>query len=302
MPFRSRDLPLLAVFAAVARQRSITGAARELGLSKSVISEQLRALEEKCGARVLERSSRHVELTQLGEQLLAVSATLADASRAVDAILDEHRDGIAGTLRIATTHDLGTRVVAPALGLVVTNHPELRSEMVTDDMPHDLIGERFDLAVRLGAPKDSQLVMRKLCSFEEPIVAAPALAAKYKRATRPSDLAGAPWVKHALVQRIDSWIFRGPRRERDEIEVAIRGSANTGDGVRALLVAGVGCGVLPEYQLADDIKRGALVELCRGWSWKSVSLYALLPSRKPPRRVELFIAACHDVVKRNGWS
>ena len=301
MAFRSRDLPLLSVFGSVARQGSITGAARELGLSKSVVSEQLRALEDKCDARLLERSTRSLRLTQIGEQLLAVSASLADAARQVDAILDEHRDGLAGTLRIATTHDLGQRVVAPAMSVVAKDHPELCIDMCTDDAPHDLIGERFDAAVRLGAPKDSQLVLRKLCTFEEPIVAAPALAARYEKANRPADLAGAPWVRHALVQTISSWTFRGPRGGKDEIEVDVRAQANTGDGVRALLVAGLGCGVLPAYQLSDDIERGALVVLCPGWSWKTVTLYALLPSRKRPKRVELFLSAVQTTVKRRGW-
>jgi DNA-binding transcriptional LysR family regulator len=237
----------------------------------------------------------------LGEQLVGVGTSLADAGRAVDAILDEHRDGLAGTLRVTTTHDLGQRVVGPAMGAVAATHPELRVEMVTDDQPQDLIGERFDLAVRLGrgAPKDSSLVLRKLCEFDEVIVAAPG---KFKKATRPRDLADAPWVRHSYIQAVDRWDFRGPRRERDEVRVKIAAQANTGDGVRALVIAGLGCGVLPEYQVTDDIERGALVRLCAGWSWRELTLYALLPSRKRPKRVELFLDALGKTVAKRGWA
>jgi len=303
--FRPRDLPLLAVFAVVARHGAVTAAARELGLSKSVVSEHLRSLEERCGARLFERSPRGLRLTQLGEQLRALATSLGDTARDVDALLDEHRSGPVGTLRVSTTHDLGPRFVTPLVGRLAARHPDLRVEVVTDDAVTDLIGNRFDVAIRLsGGQRDSSLVMRRLCSFEEPIVAAPSLAARYRDVRRPSELAGAPWVRHALVHKQERWSFHGPgpRREVEEVAVAIRGQANTGDGVRALLVAGAGCGVLPDYQLADELRRGALVRLCDGWSWKTVTLFALLPSRKRPRRVELFLTALEDAVRAEGWS
>src|SRR5262249_8824093 len=150
---------------------------------------------------------------------------------------------------------------------------------------------RFDVAVRLGAPRDSTLVLRKLGTFVEPIVAAPSVAAPWMRATRPRDLAAAPWVRHALVAHGEAWKFLGPRGERETVRVAARAQANTGDGVRALLVGGAGVGVLPLYQIAADLRRGALVRLCPEWIWKEVTLHALLPSvRTRPKRVELFLS------------
>lgn len=296
-----RDLPLLAIFASVVRHGSFTAAARELGLSKSMVSEHVQTLEERCGVRLLERSTRRLRTTQIGEQVLATANAVADAARDLDAILEEHRTAPVGTLRIATTHDLGPRLVTPVAARLARQHPSLIIDIVTDDQPHDLIAGRFDLAVRLGAPRDSGQIMRRLAAVTEPIVAAPAVADTLAHVTRPRDLAGAPWVRHALVARGETLTFHGPRAEQEEVTFALRGQANTGEGVRALLLAGVGVGMLPEYLIAEDLARGALRRLCPGWIWKQVSLYVEMPStRARPRRVQLFLAALKEALAAHG--
>jgi DNA-binding transcriptional LysR family regulator len=290
--FEARHLPLLASFAAVARHGSFTAAARELALSKSIVSDRVRALEQACGARLLERSTRSLRITQVGEHVLGAATAVVDAMRDVNAVLEEHRDAPVGVLRVATTHDLGTRLVAPLLARLAVRHPQLRFDLVSDDEPHNLIAEGFDVAVRLGAPRDSEHVMRKLWSFAEAIVAAPELATRFEHARRPRDLAGAPWVRHSFVHALDVWRFRGPRGETDEVAVSLRGQANTGDGVRMLILGGVGLGVLPQYLLADPLGRGALVRICPGWSMRQLTLYAVIPSaRRAPKRVRLFLTA-----------
>jgi molybdate transport repressor ModE-like protein len=296
-----RDLPLLAVFAAVVRCGSFTAAARELGLSKSVVSDHVRTLEERCAVRLLERSTRSLRLTQVGEHVLAAAAAVVEATRDIEAVLEEHREAAVGTLRVATTHDLGPRFVAPVAAALVTRHPQLRVDIVADDAPQDLIAGNFDLAVRLGAPRDSGHVMRRLGITTEPIVAAPALADRYLNASRPRDLAGAPWARHALLSRSDVMTFRGPRGEHEEIPIAVRAQANTGDGLRALLLAGVGFGALPEHLVTEDLRRGALVRVCPEWIWKQLTLYAVLPSAKTrPKRVTLFLAALKEALASAG--
>jgi DNA-binding transcriptional LysR family regulator len=262
-----------------------------------VVSDHVRSLEERCRARLVERTTRRLKLTQVGERILSIATAVVGAARDVDAILEEHRDAPAGTLRVATTHDLGARFVAPLVARLATRHPQLSVEIVSDDAPHDLIGGRFDVAVRLGAPRDSELVLKKLWSFSEPIVAAPEVASSFAQVKRPRDLAGAPWVRHSVIPTRETWQFRGPRGEVDEISVNVRAQANTGDGVRGLLLGGAGFGVLPEYQVAADLRRGALVGVCPGWSWKEVTLYAVLPSKRQPKRVEIFLGELRDAVR-----
>jgi DNA-binding transcriptional LysR family regulator len=292
-----RDLPLLFTFAAVVRRGSFTAAARDLGLSKSSVSEQVRALEERCGVRLLERSTRSVRSTQAGERVMASAAAVADAALALDAVLEEQRGAPVGTLRVATTQDLGPRLVAPLAARLARQHPGLSVEVVSEDGPSDLVKGGFDLAVRLGVPRAQGRVAIRLAEVPEPIVAAPALAAAYAGARRPRELRGAPWAQHALLAGTEVMTFVGPGGARQEVAVVRRARANTGQGVRALLLHGAGLGVLPEYLVAGDLRRGALVRLCPGWVWKVLTLYVELPSRRQkPRRVQLFLEAIREAV------
>jgi len=287
---RPRDLPLLSVFASVARQGSFTAAARELGLPKSVVSDNVKALEQRCGARLLERSTRRLALTEAGTRVLASARRIEETMRELSEGLEDDR-GPSGTLRVATTHDLAPRLVAPVVAELVAQHPALRIELVADDAMHDLIEARFDVAVRLGSPRDSSYVIKRLATMEEPLVAAPALAERHRQATRPRELRGAPWVRHALLSG-ETMTFLGPRAQRDEVEVSVRAQANTGHAVLALLLGGAGVGVLPWHLVADELAKGTLVRLCPAWVWKRLELYALLPSREHPRSsVKAFLAA-----------
>ncbi|MBI5497973.1 MAG: LysR family transcriptional regulator [Deltaproteobacteria bacterium] len=296
-----RDLPLLASFAAVARRGTFTAAARDLGLAKSVVSDQVRALEERCGARLMERSTRRLRLTQVGEQVLGVAASIEHATRDLDALLEEHRRAPVGTLRIATIHDLGARFVTPVAARLALQHPQLRLDIVADDSPHDLIAEGFDVAIRLGMAADSDLVMRRLGVMVEHVVASPAVADRYAAVHRPRELAGAPWVRHAVASSGETFRFQGPRGEVDEVVVSVRATANSSEGMRGLLRAGVGLACLPDDLVDDELRRGALVKLCPEWVWQRVTLYALLPSaRRQPRRVELFLAALKEALATAG--
>ena len=292
---QAKDLPLLAVFAAVVRQGSFTAAARVLGLTKSMVSESVHQLEERCGVRLLERTTRKLRLTQVGEQVLITATAISDAARTLDSILDEHRSAPVGTLRIATTHDLGSLLVAPVAARLGLQHPQLGIDIVSDDQSQDLITSRVDLAVRLGTPKESGHIVHKLARIDEPLLAAPSLASMLQTASRPRDLHGAPWARHSLLPHHGSLTFHGPKGETDTVTLSQRAQSNTGEGVRALLLSGIGIGVLPEYLVVEDLRKGALVRLCPGWIWKQVTLYAELPSgKRKPRRVQLFLQALRE--------
>jgi molybdate transport repressor ModE-like protein len=286
-----RDLALLPVFARVARMGSFTAAAKELGLSKSVVSEHVSALEERCGLRLLERSTRRLRLTQAGEQVLAATDRAMDAVDDVARVVEEHRSAPVGTLRIATTHDLGPRLVAPVAAALAAKHPALYVEVVADDVRRDLIADGFDVGVRLGAPLDSGYGLRRFDTVPEVIVAAPAVAARHASKASPADLAGAPWVRHSLLPRGETIVFTGSPGEL-RVAVKFRAEANTGDGVRGLILGGAGLGLLPMHIAADDLQRRTLVRLCPLWTARQVAIFAVLPSsRRPPRRVGLFLDA-----------
>lgn len=150
-----RDLPLLPVFVAVAQAGSFTGAARQLGLSKSVVSQHVRTLEERCGVRLFERTTRTLRLTQIGERVLEAALAVANAVKGLEQVVEVERQGATGTLRVTAPSDLGASVVAPVAAELAARHPDLRLDLVLDDGMRDLVAEGFDVAVRLGTIRES---------------------------------------------------------------------------------------------------------------------------------------------------
>lgn len=276
------DGPLLLAFAAVVRCGSFSAAAVELRLSKSVVSERIRQLEERCGARLLERTTRKLHLTPLGDEVLAASARVEDALGQLSRRLDDARREPTGLLRVSTTNDLGPLLVGPVVARYVATYPRVRVEISSEDAQRDVLDARIDVAVRLGAPRASSFVVRKLCTLREPIVAAPALADRLGEVRRPRDLAAAPWVRHALVSG-PTLRFLGPGGAAEELVPVVRAEANSGATLLSLLLHGAGVGVLPEHAVREHLHGGRLVRLCPGWIWKSVTLYALTPSNTARR-------------------
>jgi DNA-binding transcriptional LysR family regulator len=206
-----------------------------------------------------------------------------------------------GTLRIATTHDLAARFVAPAAAKLANRHPQIHIEIVADDALRDIVAERFDLAVRLGSPATSNSVMRRLCTEPEIVVAAPAIVGRFLDAVRPSDLAAAPWVGHSQLTLPTVWEFWSERGEKDEVPIKPRSLANTSAGLLALLVGSVGFAVVPRYMVMEELRAGRLVHVCVDWRWRMVTLYAMLPTKKhTPVRVELFVTALREGLAHAG--
>ena len=290
------DGPLLVVFAAVVHHGSFSAAATSLKLSKSVISERVKQLEERCGARLLERTTRRLRLTEVGASVLDAATRVQDALGQLSHRLDASRTEPSGLLRIATTNDLGPLLIGPVVARLLAAHPKVRVEIVTDDARRDLLDSQVDVAIRLGEPKASSYVVRKLAVMEEPIVAAPALAGALGAIGRPRELAGAPWVRHSLLSS-GAMRFVGPGGARDEFVPSVRAESNSGPTLLSLLLHGAGVGTLPEHLLQEQLHQGRLVRLCPAWVWKTLSLFALMPSKSAPRpNIKAFLAMLQEQI------
>ncbi len=285
--------PLLEVFAAVVHAGSFSGAATKLKLSKSVVSERVRQLEARCGVRLLERTTRRLRLTENGTSVLEAATRVQDTLKQLSQGLDAGQKEPTGLLRIATTNDLGPALVGPVAARLVNAWPQVRVEILAEDGQRDLLGTGIDVAIRLGVPKSSTFVMRRLAVLEEPLVAAPVLAARFASAVRPRDLVHAPWVRHALVTGA-TMRFEGPHGARDELAPTVHAEANSGATVLSLLLHGAGVGVLPEHALREHLYAGRLVRLCPAWVWKRVTLFALMPSRTPRPVLQAFLAMVEE--------
>lgn len=297
-----RDWPLLPIFVAVAEAGSFTGAARRLGLGKSVVSLHVRTLEERCGVRLMERSTRQLHLTQVGELVLDAAREVLASVRSLEEVVEGHRDAPTGKLRVTLPLDPSlSAMVAPIAATLTRRHAALTVDLVFDDVVRDLVDGGFDVALRLGAVAASSLVVRRLASEPEIVVASPAVVDERGAPSSPKDLGGAPWVVHSGLPARSSWTFRTANGGKAQVSVAASVSANTVVAVRDLLLAGAGFGVLPLHVVREDLAVGRLQHVCPGWSPRKLVLHALLPTRHAPPRVRLFLDSLAVAAKSLGF-
>ena len=190
------DLKRMAVFAAVVRHRSMSAAARALGLSTSAVSQQVRQLERSGGITLLHRSTRRLTLTDAGERFYGECAAMVDAAQRAQQQLQASREAPSGELRLSAPVGFA-RHVAPALGPLLSAHPALTLRLQVDDAHIDLIESRIDLAVRFGRLPESTWVARRLCRFALWICAAPAYVQRHGEPRAPQDLLAHQWLGFA---------------------------------------------------------------------------------------------------------
>ncbi|WP_027133295.1 LysR family transcriptional regulator [Geminicoccus roseus] len=262
-------------FALLARQSSFSGAALQLGISPSAVSRRLARIEDRLGARLLNRTTRRTSLTSEGEAYLKASLAILAQIEMVEQSLARSRERPHGLLRINATFQFGREHVAPAIGDFVGRHPEVEAQLVVSDAPLNLVEEGFDLGIRFGLPPSSRLVARLLLRNRRLLVASPAYLARHGTPRRLSDLA----AHNCIVLRqehdaYDVWRFDGG----DSAKVS--GTLSTNDGELAVnwVLQGLGIMLRSEWDVNRHIAAGRLrVVLPRHHS--EAHIYAVYPER-----------------------
>lgn len=288
--FGPKDVPLLSTFLAVADARSFSAAARSLGLAKSAASQRIKFLEERCGAQLFERSTRSVRLTQVGEELHHLAREVMQRVELIDDLVEGHRRTPTGTLKVTMPSDPSlSSLVASIVAELIHTFPQLRADLRADDTPHNLIEGRFDVALRLGTLPPTEAIVRRLGSEPEIVVASPALFEQLRPARTPHDLQGAPWVSHSALPSPSMCTLHSRKGDSAKFAVHKVASASSIVALRDLIAAGVGYGVLPLHVVRDEIEQGRLNHVCPQWFSRSITLFALMPSRRIAPRVRLFL-------------
>ena len=271
-------LKRMALFAEIVDSGSLSAAARRVGSTPSAVSQQLRLLEEALGLVLLHRSTRRLTLTEAGERYYPACAAMVAQARSADQALERLRDEPEGELRLAAPIGFG-ELLASALE-PLRRHPRLRLHLLLDDTPIDLIGERVDLALRVGRFTDSSLVARRLGELPRQLCAAPRYLAERGWPRHPGELAGHDWL--GLPPRgtaVDTLSFQGLQGEREEVRVEARLLATQVTALQAMAQAGWGLYV----GMADDVRQalaeGRLAPVLPDWRLEPAAVFAVTPRR-----------------------
>jgi DNA-binding transcriptional LysR family regulator len=283
-------LPAIAAFARVAYHASFTRAATELGVSPSALSQTLRALEARLGVRLLDRSTRKVSVTEIGQRFLQdAQPALSALAGAVEGV-NELRDKPAGLLRLNLSRTAADILVMPHLADFLIAFPDITVELQCDNALVDLVGSGFDAGIRLGENLAQDVVAVPLGGRQRIVTAAsPRYLEGRALPRKPEDLAAHRCVNVRLAGAIYRWEFSHKGRDFD-IETSGPVISNDGDILMASALAGVGIACLFEAQAQEHIQSGRLIPLLKPWWPTFPGFYLYYPSRMHvSRKLRVFL-------------
>lgn len=279
----------LEVFAKVAETGSFSAAGRAMGLSQTMVTKHIAALEARLGIKLFHRTTRRLRLTEAGRGYLDSAERILGEMEAADAAVAADRFEPRGVLRLNAPVSFGTHQLAPLLSEFHARHAKVRVDLGLNDRLVDLADEGWDLAIRIGTLASSSLIARRIAPCRAVVCAAPSYLAARGTPQTVDDLAGHDCLGYTLSRLVgaDIWTFATGKT------IKIDGSlnANNGDALRAAAVAGQGIIYQPTFVVADDLRAGTLVPIRLDHPTVEFGgIYAVyLPERNPPAKLRAFI-------------
>lgn len=283
MADRFEDLRALV---AVVSAGGFAAGAERLGVAKSAVSRRIRELEDRLGARLFDRTTRRIQLTEIGREFhdraVELLTGLDEAEEAASSASGELR----GRIRVAAPVSFTAHCLAPVVVRFLERHPAVSLSIDTDDRMVDLVRGGFDLAVRIADLPDSSLVARRLATIRHACVASPALLQRLGTPQRPEDLSRFPGVIYSNREEASYWRFA------DNVVPTVSSQLDfaNGDAVREAAIAGLGVAVLPTFIVHDAVRRGALSIVLAEHVVPPLAMHAVHPStRNQTARARAFI-------------
>ena len=272
-------LRALAVFAKTVEHGSFRAAARDLGLSPSVVSHHISQLEDQLGVALLYRSTRTLSLTRDGECLIgAARAMVTAAEHGINAVRD-NASGLSGDLHVTVPAVLAQSPIADKIALFLRVHPNVRILIDYSDDIRDVVADGIDVAIRMGWLRDSALKARKLYDVERVLIASRSFLAGRPIPKSPKDIEAWDWLELSPVRMKP--VFRHASQKTVTIRPRSRLSANNAAALYHLVAGGAGVATLPVFLAEADIRSGAIEVLLPEWSIPSIAVFAVRPQNAP---------------------
>ncbi|WP_417827797.1 LysR family transcriptional regulator [Thalassospira sp.] len=293
------NLNRLVYFSAVVDTGSFTRASDRLGVSKTLVSQQVARLEEEIGASLLVRTTRRVEPTEAGvslhERCLRILREADDAYGELAQNNAEPR----GMLRITAPNDYGHSVIAPLTAAFCAKYPSCQVDLVLTDSRIDPVLNQIDLAIRVGWLESSGLRARRVGEFAQFLVAAPSVT-KQQMPSQPEDIASLPYIANTALKDPLAWDFQHETLGARSIRVQAKLSVNTTPAALSVARAAGGLSVLPDFLVEKELASGELVRVLPDWRLPSGGIYVVYPAmRFRPPKVIAFVEMLIDKIRQN---
>ncbi|MFY9329240.1 MAG: LysR family transcriptional regulator [Georgfuchsia sp.] len=281
----------LLIFARVAEAGSFSRAAERIGLPKSTVSRRISRLEEQLGERLMLRTTRRLSLTEFGQQLLEHARQVAAEFDAVKALSEYRQAQPSGRLRVSMPNDFATVLLPDMLAAFVALHPAVSLELDLSPRRVDLLGENFDLALRMGdLPDDTLLAARRIAVLTSGLYAAPSYLAEHGDPAAPDDLA-----QHEALRLLGrngeavGWTLTNGSQRWEGVPPG-RTTANAPELLIKLACGGAGIAAVPDYFAAPGVRRGELRRILPDWCMPSHTAWVVFPGRRlMPAKTRAFI-------------
>jgi DNA-binding transcriptional LysR family regulator len=270
----------LRFFSVVSEAASLAAASRALGVSPSAVTQRLRALESRLGVRLVDRSSRRLQLTAEGHMLAGRGGAMLAQIDALMETLGRHRDAVTGHLRVAAPFGFGRRHVAHIMETLRIAYPEVELTLSLFEDPAQLHSESWDVLVHVGPLTDSTMTMIRLAPNRRVLCAAPSYIERHGMPESPHDLRS--HICAVIRENRDDvtlWAFRDAKDADVMVRIQPAMSSNDGEVIKRWVLAGLGITVRSEWDVAEELQTGHLLELLPGWRLPDVDVVALLGSR-----------------------
>lgn len=284
----------MALFVEVIKANSFRGAAEALGIPNSTVSRRIAELERRIGLRLLNRTTRRIELTEGGRLYFERCRRIVDEARLAHEEISELVDNPSGLIRLSMPTDFGVAYLAPLLAEFAERYPQIRFDLDLTPKRLDLIREPVDLVIRIGTLPDSQLIARPLGTLRRSLFASPAYLARYGMPASPAAL-----LQHQCLRMLDApWVLHDTQQK---ISLAVQGRflLNNIGMLRRLALLGQGVAMLVDEMIGEDLAQGRLHRVLPDWKAEDLPVYAITETRLVPAKVRVLIDFLTDQLRRD---
>ena len=272
----------MAMFVRVVESGNFTAAASVSGVSSTMVAKHVRTIEQRLGARLLHRTTRRQQLTEVGRLYYERCKKVLSEVELAEASASELQANPRGLVRLVAPVSFGSHSLAPVLADYLARHPEVNVELTLDNCAPDLIKEGYELGIQIGEIEATGLVARPLRPYRRILAAAPSYLARHGQPEHPEQLNAHSCLGLSYWRHHDHWHLLGPDDEFCKVMVKGRFSSNQGSALRNAALHGAGIVLQPEVLLADDIAAGRLVPVLPAWSYRPTPMYLIYAQDSKP--------------------